>query len=110
MSSTETPVMSNGTYGLSYESSDYKPEKAGATKAYDDAIQKVWVFWFGVGRQIEDGNGNWDMRHSKRPSTVSCIRAQNFTEGSRKLSRARRVEVGVVGALVTAVAFGLMCW
>ncbi|KAH8176984.1 hypothetical protein LIA77_02066 [Sarocladium implicatum] len=39
--SNQAPVVSNGTYGLGYESSDHKPEKAGATKSYDDAIQKT---------------------------------------------------------------------
>lgn len=101
----------NRTYGLGWESSDFEPEEAGATESYDDAIQKVWVFWFGAGRQSEDEDGTGQMElNSKRPSTLSCIRATNFTEGSRKLSGARRVEVGVMGALVTAVAFGVMFW
>lgn len=88
--------------------------EAGDAKRYDEAIQNMYVVIAKPGRYSNDSDNGIRVRDLAEGSglrgTVSCIRAENFTEGSRTRSAARTLEIGVVGSLVAGAVVAMMLW
>lgn len=91
----------NFLYGVDYH-------EKGDTKAYDEAIQQIWIAVTGF---TENDSGSSGTASNKTkdplPGSLRCLRVNDFAEGSREFHSAATVRMFSVGGLLVAFVFAI---